>query len=144
MKNKEIFEYIFTSLDFIGKWRGNYTLEEFEKDLMLMDAISYRLYSIGIIAENINISKLEKEEVIVVNQLIEFKTIFSNPNYKISLLSNLIFNDKLGELFGFIFNMIVEKFEPKSKLELTKENKLSIDYKYPITTSNSIWTVRKR
>jgi hypothetical protein len=144
MKNQEIFEYIFTSLDFIGKWRKNSTLEEFENDLMLMDAISYRLYSIGIIAENINISKLEKEEVIVVNQLIEFKIIFSNPNYKISLLSNLIFSDKLGELFGFIFNMIVEKFEPKSKLELTKENKLSRDYKYPITTSNSIWTVKKR
>lgn len=144
MKNKEIFEYIFTSLDFIGKWRENATLEEFENNLMLMDAISYRLYSIGVIAENINISKLEKEEVIVVNQLIEFKIIFSNPNYKISLLSSLIFNNKLGELFGFIFNMIVDKYEQKSKLELTKENKLSRDYKYPITTSNSIWTVKKR
>lgn len=31
-----------------------------------MDAISYRLNSIVIIAENINISKLEKEEVIVI------------------------------------------------------------------------------
>jgi uncharacterized protein with HEPN domain len=144
MKNQEIFEYIFTSLDFISKWRENSTLEEFENDLMLMDAISYRLYSIGIIAENINISKLEKEEVIVVNQLIEFKIIFSNPNFKISLLSSLIFNDKLGELFSFILNIIVEKFEPKSKLELTKANKLSRDYKYPIITSNSIWTVRRR
>lgn len=144
MTNKEIFEFIYTSLNFIGEWIKNSYVEEFEQNLMLMDAVAYRLYNVGIVAENIDFSKLEKDEIVVFNKLIEFKNIFSNPNFKTSFLSDLIFSDKLGKLFGQIFFMLVEKSEPSHKIGSVEKNKLSRDYKYPIITSNSIWTVKKK
>jgi hypothetical protein len=40
--------------------------------------------------------------------------------------------------------MLVEKSEPSHKIGSVEKNKLSRDYKYPIITSNSIWTVKKK
>ncbi len=143
MTNKEIFENVFTSFDFIGKYCKNYTKSEFEENLILMDAVAYRLYSIGTVAENIIVSKLEKDEIILVNQLIEFKSVFSNPNFKIRLLSDLVYDNQLGELFSRIFFLLIDKYEPNTKKAVGKD-KLSRDYKYPIISTNSIWTVKKR
>ena len=144
MNNKEIFENVFTSLDFISQWCKNFTKNDFEQNLMLIDAVAYRLYSVGTIAEKINISKLEKDEINLVNRLIEFKTIFSNPDFKISMLGDLVYDNQLGEIFRLVFFFLLEKYEPNSKIVSVEKDKLSRDYKYPIITSNSIWTVKKR
>ena len=144
MNNKEIFENVFTSLDFISKWCKNFTKKDFEQNLMLMDAVAYRLYSVGTIAEKINISKLEKDEIHLVYRLIEFKTIYSNPDFKISMLSELVYDNELGEIFRLVFFLLVEKYEPNAKIVSVEKDKLSRVYKYPIITSNSIWTVKKR
>ena len=103
MNNKEIFENVFTSLDFISQWCKNFTKNDFEQNLMLIDAVAYRLYSVGTIAEKINISKLEKDEINLVNRLIEFKTIFSYPDFKISMLGELVYDNQLGEIFRLVF-----------------------------------------
>ena len=144
MNNKEIFENVFTSLDFISQWCKNFTKNDFEQNLMLIDAVAYRLYSVGTIAEKINISKLEKDEIHLVSRLIEFKTIFSNPDFKISMLGELVYDNQLGEIFRLVLFLLLEKYEPNAKIVSVEKEKLSKDYKYPIITSNSIWTVKKR
>ena len=144
MKNKEIFDYILTSLQFIGEWTKNSSIEEFEQDLMLMDAVAYRLYSVGVVAEKIDLSKLEEKEIVVFNKFTEFKSVFANPNFKINLLSDLIFSNKVGELFSLIFFMYIEKFEPNDKKQSAQKKELLRDYNYPSTTRTSIWTVKKR
>ena len=144
MTNKEIFENVFTSLEYISHWCKDITKNDFEQNLMLMDAVAYRLYSVGTIAEKINISKLEKDEIHLVHRLIEFKNIFSNPDFKISMLGELVYDNQLGELFRLVLFLLLEKYEPNAKVVSVGKDKLSRDYKYPIITSNSIWTVKKR
>jgi hypothetical protein len=144
MTNKEIFENVFTSLEFISQWCKNYTKNDFEQNLMLMDAVAYRLYSIGTIAEKINISELDNNEIKLVNRLIEFKNVFSNPDYKVSMLGDLVYDNQLGEIFRLVFFLLLEKYEPNAKIVSVEKEKLSRDYKYPIKTSDSIWTVKKR
>ena len=60
------------------------------------------------------------------------------------MLSELVYDNELGEIFRLVFFLLVEKYEPNAKIVSVEKDKLSRVYKYPIITSNSIWTVKKR
>lgn len=153
LSNKQLFEYILGSFEYILSYTENFTEKEFENDLLIQDAVYYRLQYIGIATKELSSNLGQK--------YVDFPWLFylildENPIEVIWELINSKSNsdfDSIKSLFNELEKLYFKEFPSnrtkQQSIKKTKElNKKKIiyttDYKYPIKTSKSIWTVRKK
>lgn len=153
LSDKQLFEYILGSFEYILSYTENFTEKEFENELLIQDAVYHRLQCIGIAAKDLSSNLGQKYA--------DFPWFFylildENPPEVIWELINSKSNsdfESIKSLFNELEKLYFKEFYPnKTKLTSIKKTKepkkkkiiYTTDYKYPIKTSKSIWTVRKK
>ena len=150
LSDKELLEFILGSFEYARQYLKYFSEDKFEKDLKTKDAVCYRMYKIGIATGALS----EK----IKNRHTNFPwTLYSIWEYEHSpeVIWDLIKRpqkvngnfDSLLDLFSQLEIIYFKEFFPeklKLKQSKTKETQLSTEYKYPIKTSHSIWTVKNK
>jgi|SRR5690606_9475467 len=149
MTNKELIKYILGSIEYIQNWTSNLSLSEFENDLKTSDAVNFRLGQINLALSKISSDFKEKYS--------EFDWVLFHvatmPESELDVVWDIIHGDKhLGDSYEGLFDYFEkleecyfnEFFPENLKTYRAKEVKFTRDYKYPIVTNKSIWTVKKR
>ena len=150
LSDKELLEYILGSFELARHYLKYYNEDKFEKDLKTRDAVCYRMYNIGI-ATNFLSDKIKDSHPNFPWLLYNIWEHEHNPE----VIWNLIRRpqkvngdfDSLLDLFSQLEIIYFKEYFPeklKSKQRKIKETQLSTDYKYPIKTSHSIWTVKNK
>lgn len=149
MSNKDLIEYVLGSLEYIQNWTSKLSLSEFENDLKTSDAVNFRLNQINFAVSKISLDFKEKYSEFDWN-LFHLATM---PEEELDVIWGIIhgykhLNDSYEGLFDYFEKLencyLSEFFPEKLKAYREKELKFTRDYKYPIVTNKSIWTVKKR
>lgn len=154
LTDKQIIEYILGSFEYIFSYTENCKEKDFENELLIQDAVYHRLQCIGIAVKDLSANFGQKHA--------EFPWAFYmildiNPPEVIWELISSKTNNNFGSiksLFNELEKLYFKEFYPNqtkstTPIKETKEPKkkkiiYTTDYKYPIKTSKSIWTVRKK
>ena len=151
LSDEQLFTYVLGSFQYILSYTENCTEKEFENELFIQDAVSYRLVCIGHATQNLY-SNLGQKYADFPWSLYFY--IDENPR---DLIWELISSesdsdfDSIKSLFNELEQLYFEEFYPNKtntnkEIKRIKKKKIisSTDYKYPTKTSKSIWTVRKK
>jgi uncharacterized protein with HEPN domain len=149
MTNKDLIEYVLGSIEYLRDWTSNISLSDFENDLKTQDAVYFRLNQINYATSKISSDFKEKYS--------EFNWGFFHlatmPENECDVVWDNIhgyehLNDSYEGLLDYYDDLekyyLNEFFPEKLKTYRDKEVKFTRDYKYPIVTNKSIWTVKKR
>jgi uncharacterized protein with HEPN domain len=150
LDDKDIFKYILGSIELIYNYLENYTIEKYERDIMIQDAVCNRMHCIGIAASDFSKDITDKypdfpwsfyEVWIIFNDPeIIWDLVRKNNDSDEDFESLKSYFSKLEEIYLMEYYPLDNKYKKRKK---TKETPWSTDYKYPIKTSKSIWTVKK-
>ncbi len=147
--NQELIEYMLGSLELIQDYLNGYTEDQFFSSMLVQDAVCNRIFEVGHAASLITDDLLNKYPKFPWRIYTSFK-IFNSPDTVWTLAGGKNTLDDKFESINSYFNelelLYLNEFF-SSKLKIPTKN---IDipqtriYKYPIVTSKSIWTVRKK
>jgi len=148
LSNQELFKYALGSLQLINDYLKDYDEKSFSNNIMIQDAACYRIKEVG-------------------NAIIDISDDIKDKHYNFDfyLYNSLSFGlcpteiwhlytnkskedfDSLNSLFYHLEQIYFKEYIPKKIERITqpKQNfSWSTDYKYPIKTKNSLWTVQKK
>lgn len=149
LSDKELLEYILGSLEYTRQYLKYYNEDKFEKDLKTKDAVCYRMYKIGVATNFLSdkIKKLHPNFPWLLYNIWEYEhnpEVIWDLNRKPQKMNGNF--DSLLDLFSQLEIIYFKEYFPEklmSKQSKVKESQLTTDFKYPIKTSHSIWTVKK-
>lgn len=144
ISDKEHIGYILGSIEHILAWTSQHDEESFTKDIMTNDAVRFRLNCIGRAAKMISTDFKNSTSNFPWHLLIILECI-DDPDEIIWEIINGHDIGSLNESFSELENIYLKNFTSQKEIKSqSANNKLSLNYKYPITTKHSIWTVKKR
>ncbi len=160
LNDSERIEYALNSIEAIYNWTESFTKEMFFSDVKTSDAVSFRLMCISLAITDLSSSFINSnfnsyERLILLDLIIPFNKLdFDNE----MIWQRLIGSNEQNPLIHDYY--ILNKMSPEMKTEYrnqkiqeystlktsnSKKNKVvtfSDDFKYPIKSKNSIWTVK--
>jgi uncharacterized protein with HEPN domain len=150
LTDKEIFTYILGSLELIKDYLKNYTFEKYENEIMVQDAVINRMHCIEIAANDFSEELLNKYSdfpwffynmwTLLDNSEVIWDLVKVKHKTDDEFVSIDSYFSKLEELYFLEYYPPNNKYNNKKN---RKETELSTNYKHPIKTSKSIWTVKK-
>jgi uncharacterized protein with HEPN domain len=151
LTDKEVLEYILGSLELIKEYLKGVTYKKFENDLKIQDSVCHRMYCIGNAVEFLS-NQIKDNHPNFPWELYRYWVHFHNDPDTIWQLAKE--NEEIIDDFDSIYSLFCKleeiyffEFFPKKtpKVEKSKTQiAWSTDYKYPIKTEKSIWTVKKK
>lgn len=141
---KEILGYILGSIQFIEEWTKNHNQNTFMKDIKTRDAVTNRLKLIGVFASRLDGALMKKYKYIPWNlfivlesiDIVDYEDIWFLLKKGIDGEGLLKLSQNLNEIYEHEILGV-----PFKVVEIDSDRKWTRDYKYPIVTKNSIWTV---
>ena len=142
-EDKELIEGVLFCINQIEKYFKNHTEKSMEKDFMVQDAVLFRMALLGSFVSEISdnfkskyddffwsISILKYEGIETAWGLYEANNTNSEPF------------ESFKSIYKELENIYIKEYFPE-KIS-NKEVKFDDDYKYPIKSKNSIWTVKSK
>lgn len=103
--DKKIIEDIISSIHLIYEWTKNVDSEDFKKDLILTDAVSFRIYRIIQLSEKVSENLLEKTENTVINDLKSLNKIIGVDSFNREFIVDLVYNRVLALYMCFLLEL---------------------------------------
>lgn len=144
--DKQYLEYILASLKLINQYLKGFSEEKFENAIKIQDAVSYRMICIGRGAVELSDELKSKYDTFPWY----LYSCFSYDVDEVWVIWDLYIANKekksnfesINSLYNELEKIYIKEYFPE-KIS-NKEVKFDDDYKYPIKSKNSIWTVKSK
>ncbi len=142
LSDKERIEFALGSIKLVSNYLNGVSEDKFYSDFKIQDAIQYRMCCIGNAIESVSKNLKEKYsihwELYIIFRIDDAEVIFELKQKDNE--SNVPY-ESLKSLYNILFEVYSKEY---TDLKEVHKNDLVTDYKYPIKTKNSIWTVKNK
>lgn len=149
--DKDIFEYILGSFELVWGYLKDCTFSQFETDIKTQDAVSHRMQCVGIMSLKFSESIKNKHSDFPWG-LYDIWAFEYNSNFIFEFAKDESWEegefDSLESLYKELEKLYLSEYNLENKafrVEYKCQDKfLTNDYKYPISSSKSIWVVKNK